>query len=568
MSRNHPPTRQMPESRLWMMVFAAALAGCGFQLWWFGRICFQQIDFDGMAYTGIARHIREGQFHAAINAFRSPLLSLLIAALHFASGNAARAYVTSGKIVSIASFLLAAGLTYVLGQRLWHSRLAGLVAALLFVLGRGLVASAVELVTPDFLFTALVLAYFILLLHALRHDGLKDWFLLGTVHGFAFLAKAFALPWLAVCTFAALVISGKPWMRQIAKLAAAALIPALIAAGWAGVLHTKYGVFTTGSQFKANLLMWTLRAYREHRDPKYAVLTNIEPEFDEYGVFDPMPPGSWTWGYHSTIDQILPKIVQAEASNSLQVLKELMVVATPGGCLAYLFALTMVLRRREHPVARRFVILSVIAALALVAAYSMLVFDSRYLFPLVPLILIVAAGFLTDNHGFHPRWRRICQVLVVLGLALTLTYRSSPFRTLTRDLQISCYDAGHLLAEHRAMRVVSLGSGPFPEHGVGWEAGYKAAYFGEARLVATMDDLPDSSQMSLVLADIGKATPDAILVWGPTESARLKQLIAGLQRQGSSTAKIVDPVAGEIGRVIFWRTAVSAENEGTPVGGT
>ncbi len=566
---------------MWRVVLAVAIVACAFQLWWFGRICFHEIDFDGMAYTGIARHLREGHFHAAINAFASPLLAWLIAAFHFGSGNEPRSYVMIGKIVNVACFLLAATLTFVLAGRLWRSRLAGSVAVLLFVLGRGVAASAVEIVTPDFLFAALVLSYFILLLRALQRDSFKDWFLPGAVHGIAFLAKAFALPWLAVCTFAAVVVSGKPWSKQFVKLAAAALIPAVIAAGWAGALHSKYGVFTTGSQFKANLLMWTLRAYRVHHDSKYAVLTNTEPELDEYGVFDPMPPGSWTWKYHSTVGQLVPKIIKAEAHNVPQVLRELIVVATPGACLAYLFALALVMRRgraKEYSVVRQFIVVSAIAAITLVGAYSMLVFDSRYLFPLVPLLLAVAAGFLTYDGSFHPRWRRFCQALVVLGLAISLVYRSSPFRTVTRDFEVSCYNTGRLLAEHRiaehriagnrGMRIVSLGSGPFPEYGISWEAGYKSAYFGEARLVGRLDELPDSRQESLVMADVEKAAPEAILVWASPESARRAELIAGLHRPGSSMVKIIDPVVGEVGQVIFWPNDGFGQKPGNGPGGT
>ena len=53
-------------------ILLVAVLACMFQLFWFGSKCFHQIDYDGMAYTGIARHLSQGQFHSAINAFRSP----------------------------------------------------------------------------------------------------------------------------------------------------------------------------------------------------------------------------------------------------------------------------------------------------------------------------------------------------------------------------------------------------------------------------------------------------------------------------------------------------------------
>ncbi len=229
---------------------AVAIFSCVFQLFWFASRFFNQIDYDGMAYVGIARHIRQGEFHAAINAFRSPLLSWLIAFGTLASAD----YLHIGKLINIGAFLLSAALLYVLTEKLWHSRLVASLAVLLFVLGRGLAASAVAMITPDFLFAALVVVYFIVLLRCLRNDRLKGWFSLGFVHGLAFLAKAFALPWLTVCTLVALGVSGGSLKAKVSRLGLAAFIPLLVAAGWATVLHSKYGELTTGTQFKANLL--------------------------------------------------------------------------------------------------------------------------------------------------------------------------------------------------------------------------------------------------------------------------------------------------------------------------
>ena len=66
------------EQRNWVRLFlGAATAATTFQLLWFGPKCIRQIDIDGMSYIGIARHLHDGKFLAAINAFRSPLLSWL-----------------------------------------------------------------------------------------------------------------------------------------------------------------------------------------------------------------------------------------------------------------------------------------------------------------------------------------------------------------------------------------------------------------------------------------------------------------------------------------------------------
>jgi hypothetical protein len=550
-----------PSSR-WFI--AAAALSCGVQLLWFASKCFNQIDIDGMAYLGIARHLRQGEFHAAIDAFRSPLISWLIAVASFGSAGGSAggsaSYLHIGKLINIAAFLLSLALLYVLTGKLWRSRLAASLAVLIFTLGRGLAASAVEMITPDFLFAALALIYFIVLLRCLREDRAKDWFSLGSVHGVAFLAKAFALPWLAVCTLVALALtasglSAKPWRTRAARLGLAALIPVMVAAGWAAVLHSKYGVFTTGTQFKVNLLQWTLRAYDEHPDTTYALLRDTSKGVDEYGVIDPMPPGSWPWTYTLNLKQALPKMIRAEVRNVPRVLKEMMIVTTLGGLLAFMAMLAILThRRRQYPVEWRFAVVVAAGALSLILAYSMLVFDERYLFPLIPLVLAIAARFLVPDSEFdHDGWRKLSVALVVLGTVGSMVYRSSPFRVLTRDFQASCYDAGNRLRAHPGSSVASIGSGPFPEHGVGWEAGYKASFFGERKIIAATDSLPQSTQLGSLTMDLRKASPDAILVWGRPDDFRYTALIRSLTLQypQNVTEKIIDPVLGEVGIVLF-----------------
>jgi hypothetical protein len=547
-----------PKDQLWRVTVAAVFVACSFQLLWFARTCFNEIDYDGIGYIGIARHLRHGQFHAAINAIRSPLISWLITGLSLAHED----YLHVGKLVNIGSFLLCVYLLYVLTESLWRSRLAASVAALLFVLGRGLAASAIESITPDFLFAALALVYFLLLLRAVRNNRLWDWFLLGAIHGLAFLAKAFALPWLAVCTAMALAVSSWPpskfWKQQIARFVAAALIPAVIATAWAAVLHSKYGVYTLGGQFRLNLLQWTLHVSNSHQDTTYSVLIDTAQNHDEYIVLD-MPPDSWMWAYHVDLRQALPKIMRAEARNLPKVAKEMTIVETPGGILAFVLALAGLARRKHRNVDQtsiegRFAIVVAVAAVSLVVAYSMLVVDGRYLYPLMPLILAISAGFLggAGDPNSH-LWRRICLVLVALGVVSSMTYRSSPFRTLTRDFQASCYDAGNRLRIHSGSRIVSLGAGPFPEHGVGWEAGFKAAYFGGRRIVGAMYSLPDSTQLPGLMMDIEKAHPDAVLVWGEPYSTRRAGLLQSLALlyPHSSIEKILDPALGDAGVLIF-----------------
>ena len=546
------------------LVLVFAVVFTSFQLWWFGPKCIREIDYDGMAYTGIARHLRHGEFYAAINAFRSPLLSWIIAVIPGSN------LVLIGKVVNIFSLLLCGVLSYVFTMRLWNSKLAASIAVALFAFGRGFVPGAAGSVVPDFLFAALTLVYFLLLLQCLRGAGWVRWFSLGIVHGIAYLAKAFALPWLALSSLAAALLSVGTIKQRVTRLASAALVPVVAAGAWALVLHSKYGVYTTGTQFKTNLLQWTLKAYRDHRDPTYLVLRDTTKEVDEYVIDDPMAPGSWPWNYHVSVRHALPKVLSAELRNVPQVIKEILIVVTPGGLLAFAFAVGILgARRRQFPVEWRVVIVIVVSAISLVCTYSMLVFDARYLYPLIPLLLAVAARFLVrDDDWNYGSWRMMAIALVVLGEIAALAYSSSPFRMRTRDFQLSCYDAGNRLKTHRGATLASIGAGPFPEHGVGWEAGYKAAFFGGRRIIAATDDLPSPEMTGAVLADLAKAAPDSIIVWRSGNNPRYVSFVQSLAHEyhAASSEEISDPVLGVVGTILFINKLKAVNSSSTEFG--
>jgi hypothetical protein len=534
----------------WLL--AATALSCWFQLVWFGSKCFHQIDIDGIDYIGIARHLRSHQFYSAINDFRSPLLSWMIAAGSFLDGDLVRV----GKVLNIGSYLLCGALLYFFTKSLWHSELAASLAVFWFSLSRGLSAISVEMVTPDFLFAALVLVYFMVLLQCLRTDEKRCWGWLGGIHALAFLAKGFALPWLAVITIFSILLS-RPRKQQAVRLALAGILPLLVATAWAGVLHSKYGAFTTGTQFKANFLQWTAHAYSNQPGRTYAVLDDTKPFIDEDSVYDPMPPGSWPWHYRIDARQAAPELVAQEVHNLPKAVKEFLIVVTPGGLVAFVFVVAILVgRRNQSPVAFTVAVVVALGSVSLLLAYCMLVFDGRYLYPIIPLLLAVGVGFFVDpvDPAFGI-WRRATMALIVLGIVVSLVYSSSPFRTLSRDFQIACYRGGQSLRAHPGSTVVSVGSGPYPEHGVGWEAGYKSAYFGDRRLIGATDKLPNLEEIPALLGDISKARPDAVLVWGKPGDTQYETLTQQLIHEyaGSSREALADPFYGEVGSAVYAR---------------
>jgi hypothetical protein len=546
-----------PFKRTGTWLVLAAIVNCMLQWAWFSPKCSHDIDFDGIDYIGIARHINNGNFLASINAFRSPLISWIIAAFSPLGGN----FLLIGKLVSITGFILSLILTYFLTDRLWHSQLAAGLAVLWLSLGRGLIPTSVQFVSPDFLLTALVIAYFLRLLSCLRVNRPTDWFYLGGIHGVAYLAKAIAMPWLAVSTASAVLLcSGQTWKGKLLRFAAAGLIPLVVAGMWGSALHSKYDVFTLGSQFKTNLLQWTLHEKLNQPGPQYSILGNGPGVLDKYMVNDPMPPASYPWHYQLRYWTLAPKFLHAELQNVPRALKEIAIVVTPGGMLAFFLGLGAIFRRCSmYPLEFRFALVVLISAASLILAYCMLVFDGRYIFPLLPLLIAIASGFMvnTSESGLtlSTGWRQLCLTLVVLGLLFSTLYWASPFRALNRDFQFSCFDAARKLQLDPGSKIVSIGAGPFPEHGVGWEAGYKTAFFSGRRLIAASDTLPDPSKLALLLADLRKADPDMVMVWGRSYDARYGALCAALVKQSAAARPVAieDRMAGEVGSIFFLR---------------
>jgi dolichyl-phosphate-mannose-protein mannosyltransferase len=543
----HEASRQLHrrEKLAKVLIVAAILNGIA-QLCWFWPKAIHQIDIDAMDYTGIAVELKHGLFHSAINGFRSPLISWLIALIPGLS------VFTSGKLITISTFLLSGVLLYVFTRRLWDSKLVAATAVLLFSFSRGLEFCAVALISPDFLFTALTLLYCVVLIECLRQD--RHWLLLGGIHALAFLAKAFALPWLAVVTLTAVLIRPGNGSR-VKRLALSAALPLIVATLWGAVLHSKYGVFTTGTQFKTNFLQSTLREYRNHRSPRYAVLADIAEYNDAYMVGDPTPPGTWPWHYKLQARRFVPAVIKAEITNVPRMIKELVIQANPGIVLAFvcmLLAVSVGSVRYGSVVQRSFLRIVTVAAAALILAYSMLVVDTRYLFPLAPLVIALGARFLWPEQGFgSTRLSQVCWLFVIGGIVWSLTYSSSPLRIQTRDFQQICYRAGTVLEQSGAKTVVSIGRGPFPEHGVGWEAGYKSAYFAHDRLIATAEAVPAAGDFGAILTDISSALPDAILVWNSDDTSRAQFIAALAAHQYPERAKIYDPVLGDVGVVLL-----------------
>jgi len=552
-----PDSTTCRSEKIWSSVLlAATVVDCGFQIAWFWRFRAHNITMDGIAYIGLARHLLDGNFKASLHGYWSPLTSWIIAAGALFTGE----YTLVARLVTIASFLLCLPLLYVLTLRLWNSRAAAALAVFWFSTARGVLAMAVGSILADFILTACVLLYFILLVHALRRNRPAAWVLLGAAHALAFLAKAIAMPWLTISTLLAIVLqSPRTPRRLVASLLLAFLLPAAVWTAWGFTLRTKYGVFTTGDQLRANLMINWTRSLSHHPRGDYVTYGDTSALYDDYMV------GETSWaniqGFRLGNTGLLKMILKSESQNVPQAAKEMLILLNPGGALALTGMIVLLIGKWSlNRTQAAFTVIVLISALSLIAAYCMLVFDGRYVIPLLPLLIAICcplplpASLAIDSPQLAPWFQKITLSLFIASMIFFAVYWASPFRTVDRDFEASCYDAANALRTEKPKgTVVSIGDGPYPVHGVGFEVGPYVAYMAGWRVIGGNAQLPDLSQATLLAEQALSAKSDAIAVWGSPASPVYQRIVERIQQDaGSSSArKITDPHKGEVGTVIL-----------------
>ena len=189
----------------------------------------------------------------------------------------------------------------------------------------------------------------------------------------------------------------------------------------------------------------------------------------------------------------------------------------------------------------------------------MLVFDGRYLFPVYPLVMAVSVASIVPSSqiALVGRLQRVgLASLIVAGVIFGLCYRSSPWRIVTRDFQQSCRDASIKLARQHVESVVTVGAGPYPEYGVGWEAGFIASFLSGSRVIAQSGSLPERSVLPSFLTDMRKVDPDALLIWGDAREKRYAEVEAFCLTSfpGARMGHIYDFDRGHVGAILYLRS--------------
>jgi 4-amino-4-deoxy-L-arabinose transferase-like glycosyltransferase len=556
MGATSPISRKISsEKKWWLALLGATALNCLFQIERFWRFRAHEISLDGINYIGLARHLVDGDLKASLHAYWSPLTSWLIA------GGAAltKNFTLVGKLVTLGSFLASLALLYVLTLQLWRSRTAAALAMFWFSMARGIIFLAAGFVVADFSLTACVLLYFLALLAVLRHNRPWGWVLLGALHALAFLAKAIAMPWLSCLTvLAALLKNIRSPKRLTAALLLAFLFPAAVWLGWGYALKTKYGVFTTGYQLRSNLLLDWQRRLSHYPRGNNLEFRDTSSDYDKYMVAE----RQWdeVRRFRLWNRALIPMIVDSEFEYLPQAVKETSILLTPAGVLAALLMPVLLLRdRARYRAESEFAVIAILATLCLIAAYCALFFDGRYVIPVAPVLIALCCPLLLPPGfaGSAPLpsawvWKTLLG-LFVASITFFAVYWASSLRTVDRDFAAGCFRAAAALHNRQSTgTLASLGNGPYPDHGVGFEAASYVAYMAGWRVVGEIDALPEAAPQADKLVQQALDThSDAISVWGSPANPIYVRIVSEVGQQMADSSKIVDPHLGEVGTLLL-----------------
>jgi hypothetical protein len=202
---------------------------------------------DGVAYLSIADHLTAGRVAESVNAYWSPLWSWLTAPF-LAVGVPP---LVAAKLVG----LLTAVLVLVLLDRLLRTVGVGDVPRLVALLGTVplLLQGALTWISPDLLVVAPVLVLADRLIGGSWRRGWRAAAATGVAAGLAYLAKLYALPFVAVAIVAAIALAARTDGPLALRRGAVAVgVAAAIVGSWAAVLSVDRGEVTVGTSGQVN----------------------------------------------------------------------------------------------------------------------------------------------------------------------------------------------------------------------------------------------------------------------------------------------------------------------------
>ena len=484
--------------RWWIRLAIGVYLLAGGALVWFGR---DHINPDGVAYVQIARHYANARWDLVVTAYWSPLFSWILVPF---VGNGFEPMLASkilGLPLGIAFALGAAALTREMLQAdpTTKPRPSLVTSGAVLAFSSALLAALPMLprpVTPDLLLTAILTWYFAMTLRWLREGAVRPALAAGLLGGLAYLAKAYALPFVLVHT----VITGLTasprlgtW-RTFRLVAASVLLTATVAVPWITVLSLREGrpTFTAVTRFARP---WHMDPSTEVgagelfglAAPRQGRMTMWERPEDVV-IATPPAPAALAAGIANFVSRLDVNLI--EALTALQRADPLGLLAA--GLIVACLLLTAT-RPGESAPARWPIGWSLTTVALYVSGYVLVYVEPRYLWPVFGLTIAVAVTVLGRVHRAAVGW----PAARLNALATLLLIGSLAYGGVRQLAEWGAADGPG--AEASALRALATNVGPGPALASNrWPQGLYVAYWSSTQFIGRPDaDDPDAMARQL-----------------------------------------------------------------------
>jgi hypothetical protein len=366
------------------------------------------IDPDGTAYLTITRRYATGHWAEAVNGYWGPWgcwLSAILVRFGVALIPASVAVNTAGAV----GFLFASQSLFLRFQLPVFHRWVFQLALVVFL------SYAVYAQSFDDLWACCFLLLSLRVMLS-RHFGSNFliWVLLGALGCLAYLSKAYAFPFFilntTVCTFLLMSNRKLKWLRTAAVALAVML---LLSFPWVYALHHKYGLWLTSTSGRLNM-SWYLVGHPFYKHDNYNFLVPPYPDSpyyweDPYTVNGPIPRfwNSWKLAFLQCLRLALNAWKFIFSTFQLSVFFPLL----------YFFAGFLVILRRSVAIKLELKVLTV-SMLLFPLGYFLINFEPRYLWYMLPLILIWSVNLFKYLSFLSPKSAKLQSFILAVSITV------------------------------------------------------------------------------------------------------------------------------------------------------
>jgi hypothetical protein len=480
---------------LWAAVAYLVLALLLLKYFWYS------IGKDNISYMSIAEKYAVGDFRNAINGYWAPLISWLLSGILLLGFSP----LAGTKLLSLLIGLFACFSFGVLSRRfVSNERLRACLLALVVV---SVLYHSLHRLSPDLLLAGILSLYFAVVFSPDYGRSKSAGWLCGIIGALAYFAKNYAFAFFVahffICSLIHYLSNSDAVIRKVVlrNFITGLAVFFVISAGWVGLLHQKYGLFTVGIAGSYNHAAigpdtpggpdvpgGVPTAYFGFVPPPNATATSVweDPSYFLTPLKSWSPLSSTRALWHQL------SIIKRSTLHTIEIFQTFSVFA-----LAIILTSLLLSIERRSPFQSRLLVIFALVTMALYSAgYLPLFAFDRYLIP-VQFLLILLGGYLAERlrrSGFFSSGLGPGVMLAALGISF-LVYPIKELR-LNAHKGRAAYEFSRLLAND-GLAGVRLASNDNFNEGLIIAYFLKAKYYGQAKknqpLQETVEDLRTNS---------------------------------------------------------------------------